>query len=159
LNIFIYWQVTNYLQSCTLFIRYNYLLAFIYKLTFIYKLPFTSAKAIIIPTNNLQLCFTPINTRFHQILKYICSHLELTHTCSHTHILAYFSKLIFLLEHQNHLFCMSHILSSWQRHLSKLVCEVQEPISASSPLTVLAPDFGKNTYIIDVLRSMINVYM
>ena len=56
-------------------------------------------------------------------------------------------------------FCMSYILSSWQRHLSKLVCEVQEPISASSPLTVLAPDFGKNTYIIDVLRSMINVYM
>ena len=90
MNIFIYWQIINYLQSHTLSTRYNYLLAIIYKLQFISNIIYNlrllfisqklSAKTITtIPTNkDPQLRSIPINTRFHQILYTIIHTLQYT---------------------------------------------------------------------------------
>ena len=93
-NLFISWQVVNYLQSHTLSIRYNYLLAIISRqyisltLSISYRLLFTSQqlspKAITAPTNkDPQLHSTTINTRFHRTLNTPRTHM---HTCLHTYV-------------------------------------------------------------------------
>ena len=151
MNIFIRWQVVNYLQGRTLSTRYNYLLVFIYKLQFIsnviYKLSAIICKGYNIsykqgPTTTLnsykyQVPLNPIHdhspTLTHE--QQACASLSLSRS-----IKPYFSIYLFYL--------LTHILTwaseSFVLPQSRCV-KSWSPLRSRLPWRALAPNFGKNS--------------